>query len=104
MKKVRIERFWCEKGFSYCPIKLERWLEKQDPTSKVAEPRVNAKRGIRKLFSERGHSVPDDQIAGGILDLLSSPNYSCNIVLEAYSKRRITFLRSMLTMCLTIRQ
>jgi hypothetical protein len=87
MAKIVIQRWWCTEGFSYDVDELKQWLATLDPSPKELKPGANAKRGIVILYRPLGHNAAEAHIAGGILQLLHSPQHACNIVLTAYAKR-----------------
>ena len=85
MATITIFRFWCPDGYSYKSDEVERWLASLQPIPGRSHQQ-NVKQGICYLYNRLDYDVGQNQVPGGILQLLASPEHASNVILMAYNQ------------------
>ena len=83
---ITIYRFWCPKGYTYDPGDVVRWLAKISPSPKRTDEK-NAELGICTLYRKLGHNIAENNVAGGVRELLANAEHASNIIIQAYAQK-----------------
>jgi hypothetical protein len=83
VSEVTITRFWCTQGFTYNPKLVCDWVLRLGSAEEEVEKKIY--RGMYILHSKHKLYV-DNDIAGGIFQMLGNQEHASNIVLMAYKE------------------